>query len=229
MGGAKRAGGQRSGLYSSQRLTNWRPYDPFYAEASSLPPRLKPQVKVAISDETPLAIYERPLASCFVRPCSVDDVAQVIKRVPARHLSGLTGVYLMGGTAAQMRSNRRTFGQYHTGERRIYLYPVPAAFLTGFSEKTSRPSDIQGYLMAGATVTSRAGANELRFDADSLRVFYLYDVLLHEIGHHVDEGRREGEVERFAEWFSEYQRSKLLHRPAGDNRRRVSLRTSRRA
>jgi hypothetical protein len=55
------------------------------------------------------------------------------------------------------------------------------------------------------------GVDTLRFDAESLRIFYLYDVLLHEIEHHIDGGRSQGEVERFAHWFSDYQRSRLLH------------------
>src|SRR5579872_6236067 len=33
----------------------------------------------------------------------------------------------------------------------------------------------------------------------SMRRFYLYDVLLHQLGHHVDGGRSRGEVERYAQ------------------------------
>ncbi|HUB69695.1 MAG TPA: hypothetical protein VL984_04685 [Acidimicrobiales bacterium] len=167
---------------------------------------MKPRLEVAS-----VAIYDRRLASGFIRPCTVTDVAEVITEVPPEYLSGLAGVYLLGGTVAQMRRTTRTFGMYHEGS--AYLFPVPATFLEGFPIKGLRPSSAQRYEMAGAAITTggRSGVDTLRFDAESLRIFYLYDVLLHEIGHHIDGGRSRGEVERFAHWFSDYQRSRLLH------------------
>ena len=43
------------------------------------------------------------------------------------------------------------------------------------------------------------------FTDDSIRRFYLWDVLVHEIGHHVDRfhpDRSNKRSERFAEWFA---------------------------
>ena len=44
-----------------------------------------------------------------------------------------------------------------------------------------------------------------RFTDDAIRRFYLWDVLVHEIGHHVDRfhpDRSTKRSERFAEWFA---------------------------
>ena len=44
------------------------------------------------------------------------------------------------------------------------------------------------------------------FSLRSLRRFYLYDVLLHELGHHVDkraDEKNNAARERYAEWFVE--------------------------
>jgi hypothetical protein len=53
----------------------------------------------------------------------------------------------------------------------------------------------------------------LIFSESSIRQFYLFDVLLHEIGHHVDRRSRRRDTassERYAEWFAqEYARSIL--------------------
>ncbi len=46
----------------------------------------------------------------------------------------------------------------------------------------------------------------LEFDRLSLRRFYLFDVLLHELGHHVDKRvwkRDTISAERYAEWFAQ--------------------------
>jgi len=57
----------------------------------------------------------------------------------------------------------------------------------------------------------------VEFTEESLRAFYLLDVLLHELGHHVDErvwSRDVQSAERFAEWFAG-ERSRLLHELGG--------------
>jgi hypothetical protein len=57
--------------------------------------------------------------------------------------------------------------------------------------------------------TSWDGAT-LQFDSSSLRRFYLYDVLLHEVGHHVDRDHMSENAERYASWFADFQHAQLL-------------------
>ncbi len=64
----------------------------------------------------------------------------------------------------------------------------------------------------GARIVSDSAGSYIQFDLESLRRFYLYDVLIHEIGHHVerDTGRGPGPAsERFAKWFA-VERLRLL-------------------
>src|SRR5580658_1561284 len=101
MAGNPRGSGQRSNLYSNQRFTNWRPDDHYWAEVEALPHKMRPRVEVGRGSEEPLGVFDRPLAEGFVRPWSVGDVADVLRSIPERHLLGLTGVYLLGGTVRQ--------------------------------------------------------------------------------------------------------------------------------
>jgi hypothetical protein len=74
-------------------------------------------------------------------------------------------------------------------------------------EKVPNPTFLQAYTRAGATLVRRHTGVEISFDTDSLRTFYLCDVLIHEIGHHVAGPERAAsqQSERFAKWFaSEY-------------------------
>lgn len=164
--------------------------------------------------EGSLGVYERPLASGFIRPWTVDDVVEVLTRVPSLFVSGLTGVYLMGGTARQRRLRSLTFGMYFS--ERIYLFPVPLERLTQGWRTSSKPTEMKKYTRFGAVVKSsdRGGAT-VAFNDQNLRRFYLYDVLLHELGHHADRLGAAKSAERYAMWFAEFQYAPLARRRAG--------------
>jgi hypothetical protein len=49
----------------------------------------------------------------------------------------------------------------------------------------------------------------MNFDTGSLRSFFLYDVLLHEIGHHINQRGRGVGREKVALWSVEFQSSRI--------------------
>ena len=71
-----------------------------------------------------------------------------------------------------------------------------------------KPSDWQRYEVAGATMEKDGKRWKISFSAKALKRFYLHDVLIHELGHHVDRnnlhryGRSTPDAEGFAEWFA---------------------------
>jgi len=63
--------------------------------------------------------------------------------------------------------------------------------------------------------------HELEFTETSLSRFYLYDVLLHELGHHVDRRERQHDrraSENYAKWFAEVQARSLAESAASASR-----------
>ena len=75
---------------------------------------------------------------------------------------------------------------------------------------SSKPSEIKKYTKFGAVVkSSDRGGSTVVFDEPNLRRFYLYDVLLHELGHHVDRLGAAKSPERYALWFAEFQYARL--------------------
>jgi hypothetical protein len=199
----------RSNAYSDQRFTNWTTHDPFWSEANSLPATMRPRAEVVLSNDKRVPIYDRRLNEGFLRPWSVGDVTAVLEATPPEYLEGLDGVYLMGGTSAQQRSRKLIYGQYW--QRRIFLYPFPAKMLSQRWKSAPKPSLANEYLRFGARITPhQRGAVLLEFDTSSLRLFFLYNVLLHEIGHHVDRADVSENTERYAHWFADYQRAQLL-------------------
>ncbi len=200
--------GPRSGLYSEQRFTNWTPHDPHWSEVEALPARMRPKAQVGRGDHC-LGIFERPLAEDFVRSWTAAGVAEVLCTVPLGFVSQLEGVYLMAGTAKQGRARVVTHGVY--SRNRIYLFPVPARRMAEGWPCARKPNDIRNLRAFGAEVRPSGNRRVIvAFDEESLRRFYLYNVLLHEIGHHVDRERASGAAERYARWFAEFQYAHLL-------------------
>jgi len=63
---------------------------------------------------------------------------------------------------------------------------------------------LREFTRAGAELQASGGGWRIVFGDESLRRFYLSDVLVHEIGHHVDRSRNYKDVEsaeRYATWF----------------------------
>jgi hypothetical protein len=67
-----------------------------------------------------------------------------------------------------------------------------------------KPSVRREYERAGAFWRQVTGGWQLEFAPESLRRFYLNDVLLHEVGHHVNRGSRKNkrDAEAFANWMA---------------------------
>jgi len=159
-------------------------------------------------------VFDRPLSDGFVRPCSVADVVEVLEAVPTQFTRELRAVYLLGGTEHQLRVNDGVFGMYRGGHEQIYLFAYPSAKMTFTFKRALKPSASLEYAKFGAQVVpAPRGGSTVKFDEASLRLFYLYDVLLHEIGHHVDRGNLARDREAFAHWFAQFQHARLRERP----------------
>lgn len=107
----------------------------------------------------PRVITLAPLLPDFIHVCQAEHVERRLRRVPAEHLEDLRAVFLLAGTRKQQRCWSSSLYCYG-------LYWRSCVFLYAylFSEAQRRYIDV-------------------------LRDFYLNDVLIHEIGHHVDRDR----------------------------------------
>ena len=85
----------------------------------------------------------------------------------------------------------------------IIIHPFPKKYMHSYFEKPPKPSVLNDYKRAGATITLKGKQCWIRFDEESLRHFYLRDVLLHELGHHTDAGNFRTKSRKKAENFAE--------------------------
>jgi hypothetical protein len=200
----------RSNMYSQSKCTNWSRFDPYQGERTAIPRDLTPTSTFRLNDSESCDIYERPLHEAFIRPFGVSEVEAVLASIPPDFLAGLRSIYLLGGTWKQ---DKIALGDlYHYGEYswcNIYLFAFPRRRLQWRRKRLPKPDVHQEFQRAGADFRQDGDGWLCQFAESSLGRFYLYDVLIHEIGHHVDRhswrpygrGKSYAKAERFAEWF----------------------------
>jgi hypothetical protein len=84
----------------------------------------------------------------------------------------------------------------------IYLYPIEESLVESFADPP-KPAQRVEAAMYGAVWQLAGGRWQLVWTEDSIRDFYLNNVLIHELGHILDNrNSRPLDRERFAEWFA---------------------------
>jgi hypothetical protein len=106
----------------------------------------------------------------------------------------------------------------------IYLYPVEADLVERFVRPPRPPAQIEAATYGGRWEAADDGTWRLIWSEAGIRDFYLNNILIHELGHLLDD--RNGSYtdrERYAEWFAiRYGQSQRAN--AGHSHRRVRRR-----
>ncbi len=132
----------------------------------------------------------------FYHPVTPQDIAELLVRLPADDLRGLEMITLRRVPwSSYLRDD--SFGWYDPHDRDISLraFPVDQRLYVGERGPTER--ERREFDPFCTNWQRGRGGWYLQWDDESLRRFYLYDVLLHEIGHHVaDRDRPVGRTRR---------------------------------
>lgn len=118
----------------------------------------------------PRIIVVRPQIPDFIYSCSALQVECRLRKMPAEHLQGLRAVFLLAGTRKQQTS-------WQSGLKYYGMYAWSCVFLCACPFELAR-----------------------HWDIDARWHFYVEDVLVHEIAHHLD--RRPGESRKKREGFA---------------------------
>jgi len=195
---------QRTGLWAKSKSTNLSRFNPYVVEMDQV--FLKHDL---LRRRRNLLITACPTHPRFIMPVSETDIRAELSRVPQEFLSGLNAVILLGGSKKQEKTYRSLFkfGCYLLNV--IFLCPYPKTAMRKRYKTLPKPSILAEYERAGAQIRRSNNGCEINFDETSLRTFYLRDVLIHELGHHVDRDnfktKTKRRIESFADWFaSEY-------------------------
>jgi hypothetical protein len=127
-----------------------------------------------------------------------DDVRRRLAQLPSWMVRPLQVVQLSQMT----RKKRRAPCYGMQWGSAIYLYPIEQA-LTETFQRPPKPAQKIEASMYGANWVNDKGSWKLVWTEDSIRDFYLNNVLIHELGHILDSrNTSHRDRERYAEWFA---------------------------
>jgi hypothetical protein len=134
----------------------------------------------------------------FMHVVTATDIKQRLADLEARFVRGLEVVQFSG-----MTRKRHSFPCYGMQwGAAVYLYPIEESLEETYYRPPSPQQWIEARMFGGVWISN--GPNwRLRWTLESVRDFYLNNVLIHEVGHLNDaRNRNSRDRERFANWFA---------------------------
>lgn len=139
-----------------------------------------------------------PPGKGFLHPVTADEIADRVEQLPARYTEGLDIVHLR-----EMSRKRSLFPCYgmQWGST-VYLYPIEESLVESYT-RPPKPHQLIEARMYGGKWEQNGKNWTLTWTEETIRDFYLNNVLIHEIGHIVDERNTSfNDREKFANWFA---------------------------
>lgn len=136
--------------------------------------------------------------SGYLHPVTVDEVRERLELLPRQFVDSIEVIQF-----SRMTRKRELFPCYgmQWGST-IYLYPIEESLVETYSRPPLPQQQIEAKMYGG--VWNQCGREwRLHWTPEKLRDFYLNNVLIHEIGHIIDQrNTRSDDRERFANWFA---------------------------
>jgi hypothetical protein len=140
----------------------------------------------------------QPTGEGYIHPVTVDEVRERIQQLPRQFTSAVEVVQLSAMT--RKRSYFPLYGMQWGST--VYLYPIEASLVETYRRAPTPQQLIEARMYEGEW--KQDGTTwTLSWTPETIRDFYLNNVLIHEIGH-VNDTRNTNSAarERFANWFA---------------------------
>ncbi len=140
----------------------------------------------------------KPAGARFRHPVTVAEVRQRLELLPEEFVDPIEVIQF-----SPMTNKRRLFPCYgmQWGEN-IYLYPMEESLVETYL-RPPKPQQLVEAKMYGAVWSEQQGHYLLTWTEQAIKDFYLNNVLIHEIGHVLDQRNTNAEKrEQYANWFA---------------------------
>lgn len=196
--------GVRGNKYSGSKLTNWTDFHPAYSAIDKVWDQHYKYFKDNVDE---IYFCEQPTHKKFIMPLTIEGITKQFAKMPKEFLKGLKAVFLLSGSNKQEKvyfSRLFCYGTYWNSC--IFIHPYPKSNMHLHWNKPPKPSVLNDYRRVGALVekADKEGI-DLKWTEESLKAFYYRDVLVHEVGHHIDaniNSKNSRKIESFADWFA---------------------------
>lgn len=149
-----------------------------------------------------------------------DEVRQRLAELPAHFLDGLEVIQF-----SRMTQKKQSFPCYGMQwGASLYLYPIEQN-LVEYYDRPPKPAQANEARMYGGRWVQQGANWKLVWTERAIRDFYLNNILIHELGHLVDDrNTRYDERERYAEWFAMHYGYRATRHLRGAYRKNVTRR-----
>ena len=144
-------------------------------------------------------IVKEPAGTGFVHVVDEEDVRRRLSEMPAWMLHDLENVQL-----SRMTRKKRFFPCYgmQWGSS-LYLYPIEESLTECYDRPPKAAVYNEARMYGGEWEHGSGNVWRLHWTWEAIRDFYLNNILIHELGHLLDQRNRSAvDRERFAEWFA---------------------------
>jgi hypothetical protein len=135
----------------------------------------------------------------FMHVVTPAEVRARLAQLPAEFIEGLEVVQL-----SRMTRKKLSFPCYgmQWGSA-LYLYPIETELTELYYQPPQTCQQIEAEMYGGRWIHQAPNTWKLEWTLESIKNFYLNNILIHELGHLLDD-RNNGHVarERYAEWFA---------------------------
>jgi len=150
------------------------------------------------ADREQIHYIMQPAGTGYVHPATLDEIRDRIAQLPPRLTRSLEVVQL-----SRMTRKRALFPCYgmQWGSS-VYLYPIEETLIEHFALPPKPQQRIEAE-MYGGRWHNEGGQWRLEWTEETIRDFYLNNILIHEIGHICDDRNTSfTDRERYADWFA---------------------------
>lgn len=157
-----------------------------------------PEVWFEPAGKHEIGYIRQPAGEGYYHPVTLDEIRERIEMLPARFTQKLEVVQL-----SRMTRKRALFPCYgmQWGST-VYLYPIEESLVETYV-RPPKPQQLIEAQMYGGCWSQEGNLWQLEWTEETIRDYYLNNILIHEIGHINDERNTNFDArERYANWFA---------------------------
>lgn len=143
--------------------------------------------KPSEDEDIPLLIQDNPSRDFFF-PISAEEANEAIQALPNDDSAGLTHIWLRRINKIDFERGRLPLAEFicGSGVRLVVLYPFPKSLIMDLGNKKPSARKLKELSKFCNNILHVKGNWSIQWDIDSLRKYYINNLLYHEIGHHID-------------------------------------------
>ena len=151
------------------------------------------------SNSTGYRIVVQPPGNGYRHVVTAEQIRERLSKLPQRLLEPLEVVQLSRMT--RKKASFPCYGMQWGGS--LYLYPMESTLVEYFSGPPLPAQRNEARMFSGRWVQESASTWKLIWTQESIRDYYLNNILIHELGHLLDNRNTSyADRERYAEWFA---------------------------